>query len=111
MDTIFYIFVGVALYILVRKYVQFSVVVEETEQAARARLNEIIHVVKQEKLGDMYYWYDQDNDQFIAQGRTLDEITDVLKARWNRHIFVISDKEMMIGPEFDIYEIDLTRNV
>ena len=107
MDTIFYIFVGIAAYILVRKYVQFSVVVEETEQAARARLNEIVHVVKQEKHGDMYYWYDQDNEQFLAQGRTLNEITDVLKSRWNRHIFVISDKEMMIGPEFDIHEFDV----
>jgi hypothetical protein len=111
MDTIFYILVGVALYILVRKYVHFSVVVKETEQAARARLNEIIHVVKQEKDGDMYYWYDQDNHQFIAQGRTLEEIIGVLKARWNQHIFVISEKEMMVGPDFEIYEVDFSRNV
>ncbi len=106
MDNIFYILVGVALYILVRKYVHFSVVVKETEQAARARLNEIIHVVKQEKNGDMYYWYDQDNHQFIAQGRTLEEIIGVLKAQWRQHIFVISEKEMMVGPDFEIYKFD-----
>ena len=56
------------------------------------RLTEIIHQVKIEKVNDTEYWYDEHNDQFLAQGSSLDEIIDVLKARFPEHIFLLDGK-------------------
>ena len=71
------------------------------EKQHRARLDAHIHRVKQEVDGAMHYWFDYDNDQFIAQGRTMKEIQEVLRERWAKHIFVLNDHVMLIGPDFD----------
>jgi len=71
------------------------------EQQHLDALDAKIHRIKQEVKGDMHYWFDFDNDQFIAQGRTMNEIREVLKARWSKHIFVLNDHAMLLGPDFD----------
>jgi len=71
------------------------------EQQRLDALDAHIHRIKQEVEGDMHYWFDFDNDQFIAQGKTIAEIREVLKARWSKHIFVLNDHVMLLGPDFD----------
>jgi hypothetical protein len=56
------------------------------------KLSDIIHTVKVETVGDIEYWYDADNDAFLAQGRTIDEVINVIKSRFPDHIFLIEDK-------------------
>lgn len=86
-------------------YKVYSEAKKATEEQIIAALDAKIHRIKQEKDGDMHYWFDYDDDQFIAQGRTIKDIQEVLRARWSRHIFVISDTEMLMGPDFDTVHI------
>ena len=68
-------------------------------EAVVKHLDSIIHPVKIEEQGDMTYWYDAENGNFLAQGRNRDEIIDTLKSRFPKHIFLIN-QELMAGPEF-----------
>jgi hypothetical protein len=68
------------------------------------RLNEIVHRVEIEKQDDMYYWFDMDNKEFLAQGRNTEEIVVVLRQRFIDHIFVLNDQHIMAGPNFELVE-------
>ena len=76
------------------------------EQRFRQHLERIIHVVRQDRDGDMYYWYDNDSGDFLAQGRTWEEVVAVLRERFPEHIFVLNQREMIMGPEFEIVQYD-----
>ena len=67
----------------------FQEVNNELADKLRKRLDEIVHRVEVEKQGDVYYWYDHDNRKFLAQGRTTEEIVDILKTRFPDHIFYL----------------------
>lgn len=67
----------------------YQLVNTELTDTVRKRLDEIVHRVQVEKEGDIYYWYDQDNRKFLAQGRTTEEIVDTLKERFPQHIFYL----------------------
>lgn len=81
----------------------------EFDQKFREHLEHIIHIVKQEQQDDMYYWYDNDDDTFLAQGRTWEDIVTVLKQRFPEHIFVLNNTEMIMGPEFEIVQFEVKR--
>lgn len=109
MDTLFIIIIGIAavylLWHLLRVYLILRGIVKqslEVEQRFRERLEQIIHIVKQEQEGDMYYWYDNDNDNFLAQGRTWEDMIAALKERFPDHIFVLNHEEMIVGPDFEV---------
>lgn len=72
----------------------------EAHQELLSKINDLVHEVKQEQVGDMVYWFDKDSNQFLAQGRTQEEIISVLRERFTKHIFLINEKEMLVGPEF-----------
>jgi hypothetical protein len=55
------------------------------------QLTEIIHQVKVEERDGMNYWYDADSQAFLAQGKTIDDVINVIKARFPDHIFLIQD--------------------
>jgi hypothetical protein len=82
-------------------------------EEAKNKLVSMIHVIKQEKHGDMFYWFDNDNDQFLAQGATKEEIIAHLKSRFPTHIFITDDGTKAIkGPTWQIMPIeDLTKNI
>ena len=79
---------------------------QDFEQRFREHLEHIIHVIRQEQDGDMYYWYDNDSGDFLAQGRTWEEVVGVLRERFPEHIFVLNRREMIMGPEFEIVQYD-----
>jgi len=58
-------------------------------QKIQDKLNEIIHRVKEEKHGDVIYWFDSDDGEFLAQGLTQDDIITALKERFPDHIFFL----------------------
>ena len=67
-------------------------------------LGQIMHGVRQEKHADVVYWFDEDSDAFLAQGRTTDEIRAHLKQRWRDHIFLINGTHVMAGPDYELQE-------
>ena len=77
----------------------------ETNIQVKKYLASIIHPVKSERHGDTIYFFDEDNDTFIAQGRNDAELAEALKARWRDHIFIIGEKYVMAGPDFKMLEI------
>ena len=52
-------------------------------------LDRIIHRVRVEKVNDVYYWYDHDDGEFLAQGTSDEEIINGLKSRFPTHIFYL----------------------
>jgi len=72
-----------------------------SDQELREHFAQRIHRVQSEQIGDSFYWYDADSSQFVAQGKTDDEIRQCLKQNWSDHIFVISEQHMIMGPDFD----------
>jgi hypothetical protein len=68
----------------------------DLEKKLIKRLDEIIHRVEVVEENSMYYWYDQDNQKFLAQGRTTEEILDVIKVRFPDHIFYFEKSKHLI---------------
>lgn len=60
------------------------------------RLDEIVHRVRVEQDEDTYYWFDQDNNKFLAQGKSDSEIIDVLKKRFPDHIFYLESTNNLL---------------
>ena len=54
-------------------------------------ISDLIHDVKVEKIGDVEYWFDSQSDQFLGQGKTIDDIIAHVKSRFPDHIFLIQD--------------------
>jgi hypothetical protein len=54
-------------------------------------LNDIIHQVKIEEHNDMQYWFDKDDDEFLGQGRTTEEVISVLQSRFPKHVFLLGE--------------------
>lgn len=75
------------------------------EKKLHAKLDEIIHRVKEEKHGDMIYWFDLDDGEFLAQGLTQDSIIAVLKERFPQHIFFLPTDHYVGFPKWTLTEI------
>jgi len=86
---------------------------EETVRFERAVeiLNNLVHRVKVEEHQGIFYWWDEDSDTFLAQGRTIEEVIDNLKKRFPEHHFFVKDNEdvtyRLKGPEWamEVYKI------
>jgi len=86
-------------------FFEFAQDVSETGEQVKKYLSSIIHSVKSEKHGDVIYFFDENTDVFITQGRNDEELVEGLKARWRDHIFLVSEKYYMAGPDFKMREI------
>jgi hypothetical protein len=111
MDVISILFEALMIYVIVRVILallslnRFMDVMSERSQEIREHLGSIIHPVKSETHDGVMYWYDAEDDTFLAQGRDDAELAAALKARWIDHIFIIGDRYLMAGPDFDVIEI------
>lgn len=64
---------------------------QEIQDKVYSHLEKILHIVKEERHGDQIYWYDETNNEFLAQGRTEIEIIQVLRSRFPKHHFLFMD--------------------
>jgi len=71
-------------------------------QKIRDKLDEITHRVKEEKHGDMIYWFDLDDGEFLAQGLTQDDIITALKERFPDHIFFLPTDHYVGFPKWTL---------
>lgn len=58
-------------------------------------LDSIIHRVRVEKDKDVYYWYDMDNNKFLGQGSTEEELINNLKSRFPNHMFFLPTNHLI----------------
>ena len=100
--VVIYFIVDFLLNLGIGLFLSFKDTDTEIRNGIIKRLNEIVHRVEVEKQDDMYYWFDLDNKEFLAQGRTTDEIVVVLKQRFADHICVLNDEHIMVGPNFEL---------
>jgi hypothetical protein len=110
MDTLEILLWAFVVFLGARIFLQLSNTRLEAELEERQglikKLNDVIHVVKEEKYGDVTYWFDQDNDQFLAQGRNIEEIKEHVKQRFHKHVFLINDTQMLASSkETNQYEL------
>lgn len=70
-------------------YRGYSKASNDLEAKLKARINEIIHRVEVVKENGVMYWFDEDDGEFLAQGRTNSELIDVLKERFPDHMFFL----------------------
>lgn len=66
---------------------------EENFRNMVQRVDEITHRVSVEKHGDTYYWFDVDDNEFLAQGKTTEETIEILKKRFPNHIFFLTTED------------------
>jgi hypothetical protein len=105
-DLLIYFLIGWFAFKIFTHFVKIRVITQaDLEEQARERLEQLIHVVKQEQHQDMYYWFDRDTDEFLVQGRNDEEIRKALQVRFHNHIFVVDDDTMLIGPEFKMVKL------
>lgn len=62
----------------------------------------MMHRVKQEQHGEIFYWFDADTDAFLGQGTTDDEIKEQLKQRFKGHVFLLDDDRALAGPDLKV---------
>ena len=74
----------------------FREVDTELTDKLRKRLDEIVHRVEVERHGEVYYWFDQDDRRFLAQGRSDQEIIDIIKKRFPDHIFYLESSNHIL---------------
>ena len=70
------------------------------------QLAEITHRVEYERREDVTYWFDQDTGQFLAQGKDLGEIVDVLKQRFPKHLFFLPEQKALHAPAWELVDFD-----
>lgn len=84
----------VCLYYITKLFVNGMLILMEGKRQAKladiTHLDSISHRVKVEQHGDYYYWYDVDDGEFLAQGKDMTTILDVVKSRFPKHIFFVT---------------------
>lgn len=82
----------------------------QAELAERAMFDEISHRVRCEKIGDVFYWYDQDDDEFLGQGKDTETIINIVKSRFPDHIFFIQTDQTIYqvhGPTWEFKPLNI----
>lgn len=105
METLIFIGVVVSICVSIFFAVQSVNLNKEIEDTVRSKLDSIIREVNVETHKGITYWFDKENDKFLAQGETLDEIRAVLKQRFPKNIFVLG-QNLYVGPEFNPVTLD-----
>lgn len=74
------------------------------------KVDEIVHRVSVEKHGDMYYWFDNDDGEFLGQGRTDQELIDHVKRRFPNHLFLFTDNQYIKAPDWQFTKYTVQKN-
>jgi hypothetical protein len=104
LEFLVWMFVGKLLIDLIfaRKKVDELKLTEEIKE----HLTNITHIVRVEELNGTYYWWDQESSEFLAQGKTVEDIVDVVKKRFPDHYFFLNNDYLLHGPEWQLKKID-----
>jgi len=100
MDSIIEFLGWTAFYYFIFKVAQnvAASMVENKEQryaAVKQYLDRIIHRVEVDVINGVIYWFDRDNNVFLGQGQTVEDIIEVIKQRFPDHIFLLPTEEVV----------------
>lgn len=68
---------------------------QEEINRIKAYLDKIIHRVDVQIVDNVTYWFDQDDHAFLGQGRTVEDLIEVLKQRFPDHVFLLPTEEVV----------------
>ena len=95
-----------------RLLLRYEETVNEEANELRDKLRKMIHFVKLEKHGDQLYWFDAQTDQFLGQGKNIDEVIAHVKSRFPTHVFVDeSANNFLKAPEWKPQPIAELKNL
>jgi hypothetical protein len=80
---------------------------EELDQRL-TELRSLIHQVKVEKHQDIYYWFDEDTDAFLGQGKDFTSVIYTVKDRFPKHIFLLTVEDELYsiqGPDWKLVPV------
>ena len=77
----------------------------EEREALVQKVMSLIHQIKQEKHGELTYWFDAETNAFLAQGKDDNEIKEHLKERFKGHIFLLDETRAWAGPDLKLVPI------
>ena len=63
-------------------------------------LDGIIRNVKVETHNGVHYWFDGENDRFLAQGATNEEIYAIIKERFPNNVFILPEGSVLCAPDW-----------
>lgn len=102
MEILDILFIGLVVYGMFRflDYMVKASVSEKEKDIAdfKSRLSKITHTVLVEKHGNQTYWFDAENDLFLGQGETEQDIINVVQKRFPTHIFILPNDLVVAAP-------------
>lgn len=87
-------------------YEGYTKLSDEAQAELKKQLSSKIHVVKEEQHGTHTYWFDLETDQFLAQGATKEEIIEILKKHYSKHIFILPGDALLHGPNWEPIQLN-----
>lgn len=103
-EFVFWMFVIRAVSAAIIKYKEAE---EQEVGELKEKLVKMIHFIKQEKHGDVLYWFDLDDDSFLGQGASVEELTEHVKKRFPTHVFITGDADKFLrAPEWKLTPIN-----
>lgn len=107
LQTIFYI-------VLFHFFAKILIGAMEVKRQEKLRqldeLDQITHRVNVEKHGDIYYWFDIDNGEFLGQGKDTESVINVVKSRFPGHIFFVKTEQAIYqihGPKWELQPVTI----
>ena len=90
------VIIGFAVGWVITKFIQGYMeaknqMLEAEIEALTKKVKQLVVRVNVEKHGDMFYLFEKETDQFVAQGRDLDEIKQILQTRFPQKTFFADD--------------------
>ena len=79
----------------------------EEKNEMLAKINSLVHRVRVERHGDTYYWFDDDSDDFLGQGKTSDEVIEHIRSRFPTHLFFLPSYKKVHAPNWTIESYEL----
>ena len=110
---IFYLWFPLSVYVLGRMIFSYLSLRQQNHVMMQNMIRHIDHVVHRvdvAKQADMIYWYDLDDGEFLAQGRSNQEVIDTLKARFPDHFFFVTadSREVVISAQSNWQPLDFS---
>ena len=111
MDILTTLFVFIFGYLLTKFLISIAVTYlqqrVDRNNKILAKLDHITHRVKVEKHGNHFYWFDDDDGEFLAQGETSEDVIANLRMRFPDHLFFLPDEKMVHAPDWSIKNYEL----
>ena len=100
MDFILTIILGLFLGWMVSKIIQgylrakLLLEIQEKVEESQVEIKQHIIMVNVEKHDDVFYLYEKNTDQFIAQGKTIEELSQRCQERFKNHTIIADENDL-----------------